>query len=228
MKKNYSKYLLEFIVIVLGISVSFYWEARVEERAKNAIKNQSLQRIVKNIDQDILDLKYNYSIHQANINASKRLVHLVDISKSPMDSIAIYLNTVILSGSFFSDNNEEYHAMRNSGLIEKISNDEIIEMLQKKYSEHHYIKFLELEILNPAKNIELRGFLNANTNGIVPGVLTSGIMPVLALPKDLIFPANIIPLIKQKRAFHEFFLDRIGSRIVQDSLLRIKIIEEID
>lgn len=212
----------------MRISVSFYWEARVEERSRNAIKNQSLQRIVKNIDQDIANLKLNYSIHQKNIHASKRLAHLEDIRKRHADSVAIYFNFALQLSMVFSDNDEEYQAMRNSGLIEKITNDAVIEMLQQKYSQHNYIKFIELEILNPNKNNELKDFLYSNTNGVVAGATIFGSLPVLALPKDIEFPKNIQPLIRQKMAYHEKFLELINSRLTQDSLLRIKIIEEID
>jgi hypothetical protein len=38
MKKNISKYILEFLVIVLGISVSFYWEVRTQANYQDGLK----------------------------------------------------------------------------------------------------------------------------------------------------------------------------------------------
>ena len=60
MKKKYIiRYSLEFLVIVLGISLSFYIEKRNANNYKQSLKNQSLTRISKNIKVDIADMKYN-------------------------------------------------------------------------------------------------------------------------------------------------------------------------
>ena len=55
MKKFYLKYALEFIVIVLGISLSFYVEKLNAKNYKENLKNQSLKRILKNIEVDTGD-----------------------------------------------------------------------------------------------------------------------------------------------------------------------------
>ena len=97
MKKKYIiRYSLEFLVIVLGISLSFYIEKRNANNYKQSLKNQSLTRISKNIKVDIADMKYNYKVH--NI-ASKSIEWIVNnnsklLNKSK-DSIGLYLTNAI-------------------------------------------------------------------------------------------------------------------------------------
>ena len=59
MKKLVTKYLIEFIVIIAGISISFYVEKLNENDYKENLKNQSLKRILKNIETDTRDFKFN-------------------------------------------------------------------------------------------------------------------------------------------------------------------------
>ena len=61
MKKLIIKYTLEFIVIVVGISLSFYVEKLNEANYKENLKNQSLKRILKNIEVDTGDFEFNSS-----------------------------------------------------------------------------------------------------------------------------------------------------------------------
>ena len=60
MKKLAVKYLLEFIVIVIGISLSFYVEEIDKQKDKEEFKNQSLNRILQNLESDIRDNKWNF------------------------------------------------------------------------------------------------------------------------------------------------------------------------
>ena len=46
MKKLALKYLLEFLVIFIGISLSFYVEEVGKQKNKEELKNQSLNRIL--------------------------------------------------------------------------------------------------------------------------------------------------------------------------------------
>jgi len=48
MKKLIAKYLVEFIVIITGISLSFYMDKLNENNYRDNLKNQSLKRILKN------------------------------------------------------------------------------------------------------------------------------------------------------------------------------------
>ena len=64
MKKILIKYILEFIVIVLGITISFYLEKQNAISYKEDLKNESLKKLRVNVSQDIEDNLYNLDQHQ--------------------------------------------------------------------------------------------------------------------------------------------------------------------
>ena len=60
MKKTIVKYFIEFIVIVIGVSISFYAENYNDSLNKIQLKNQSLNRILENLKNDNYDNRWNY------------------------------------------------------------------------------------------------------------------------------------------------------------------------
>ena len=70
MKKYFIKYVLEFLVIVIGISLSFYFEKQNAISYKEELKNQSLKRILKNIEVDIEDYNFNIEAHELSIKSA--------------------------------------------------------------------------------------------------------------------------------------------------------------
>ena len=151
MKKYLLKYSLEFLVIVMGISISFFIEKRNAKDYQEELKNQSLKRIIKNIEVDIIDLKYNIKVNTIAANATNWLVkNNTNYSNISKDSIGIYLNNAILLNTVFVDNQEEYRALQNSGLIELIENEKAVTALQNKYIYHEFYKKLEDIIIKEA------------------------------------------------------------------------------
>ena len=144
MRKYLLKYSLEFLVIVMGISISFFIEKRNAKDYQEELKNQSLKRIIKNIEVDIIDLKYNIKVNTIATNATNWLVkNNTNYSNISKDSIGIYLNNAILLNTIFVDNQEEYRALQNSGLIELIENEKAVTALQNKYIYHEFYKKIE-------------------------------------------------------------------------------------
>jgi len=219
MKKKYIiRYSLEFLVIVLGISLSFYIEKRNANNYKQSLKNQSLTRISKNIKVDIANMKYNYKAH--NI-ASKSIEWIVNnnfqlLSKSK-DSIGFYLSNAISIGTIFVDNQEEYRALQNSGLIELIELEEVVLALQNKYSSHEFYKQFG-NVIN-SKNRELEGVLHENT------ILENESLNELGFPSGRIFTGNEkisqfdIERLKDKKFWHDFYKRRIKVLMKKDSAL---------
>ena len=69
MKKILIKYILEFIVIVFGITILFYLEKQNAISYKEDLKNESLKKVRVNINQDIADNLYNLDQHQRAYHA---------------------------------------------------------------------------------------------------------------------------------------------------------------
>ena len=71
MRKSVTKYLIEFVVIMAGISISFYVEKLNENDYKENLKNQSLKRILKNIETDTRDFNFN-------LDANNRAIYSIN------------------------------------------------------------------------------------------------------------------------------------------------------
>jgi phosphopantetheine adenylyltransferase len=218
MKKYLLKYSLEFLVIVMGISISFFIEKRNAKDYQEELKNQSLKRIIKNIEVDIIDLKYNIKVNTIAANATNWLVkNNTNYSNISKDSIGIYLNNAILLNTVFVDNQEEYRALQNSGLIELIENEKAVTALQNKYIYHGFYKKLEDVIIKEASF--LSDFIYETTLLKSQNINEYGfIYDRVYLMKNKI-PHKVLERLKMKGYYHFFYADRIKSRIRNDSLL---------
>ena len=71
MKKLAVKYLLEFLVIVIGISLSFYVEEIDKQKDKEEFKNQALHGILQKLEGDIRDNKSNVKTVSKSIESGE-------------------------------------------------------------------------------------------------------------------------------------------------------------
>lgn len=218
MKKYLLKYSLEFLVIVLGISLSFLMERRNASRYKEELKNQSLRRIIENTKVDLKDFDFNYNVNKSASKAIDWLVDnnsdLINISK---DSVGFYLNNAILLNTIFVDNQEEYRALQNSGLIELIENERVVTYLQNKYIYHEFYKKIEVELMTESR--ALSNFLYENTFLRSEKRDKYGYYyDRVALMKTSI-PNKVLERLRNKKGLHDYYVNAIKNRIKKDSLL---------
>ena len=140
-------YAVEFIVILLGISVSVYLEKDKAREYKEDIKNQSLSRIFENIEQDSTDLEFNIYFHSVGqASCDWMLEHRSDYQRMNPDTVGKHCSLCMQANTIFVDNQEEYRGLQNSGLIELIENDQLARALQTKYVQHEFLRQLETGI----------------------------------------------------------------------------------
>ena len=218
MKSLVAKYLVEFIVIITGISLSFYVEKLNQNDYKENLKNQSLKRILNNIEIDTGDFEFNLEANRKAIYSTdwitERNNKLQFYSK---DSVGFHLNRAISYNTIFLDNQEEYRGLQNSGLIELIENESIVINLQQKYIVHEFFKKIE--------NLIMERGLNLNDFAIRNLKYKSYKTDNLGLSFDRVYigkqniPDYIIESLKDKRTYHNFYIKRIESRVKKDSNL---------
>ena len=227
MKKLVAKYLLEFLVIVIGISLSFYIEKENENTYRDNLKNQSLKRILENIADDTRDFKFNQE-------ALKRAIHstnwIIDRNRKlkmySRDSIGFHLNRAIYFNTIFVDNQEEYRGLQNSGLMEMIENENLVSNIQGKYVSHEFFKKIESLIMEKAKYLDEFSYNNLKYK--------SDSLDDLGLQFDRIFvgtkgiPDNIIEVLYDKRFFQSYYFRSIQKRMENDQELIDIIKEEIN
>jgi hypothetical protein len=225
MKKTILKYTLEFIVIVVGISLSFYVEKLNEAHYKENLKNQSLKRILKNIEVDTGDFEFNSNAIKKAIKSSEWIINN-ELKELSRDSIGFHLNRALYYNTIFFDNQEEYRSLQNSGLIEIIENENLVVNLQKKYITHEFMKKIEEVIIKKSEGFD--AFIYNNTK------YKSLEVDELGLPFDRtyvgtkVLPNHIIERISDLMFYRSFYLGRIENRTKSDSILISEIKSEIN
>ena len=226
MKKTIVKYFIEFIVIVIGVSISFYAENYNDSLNKIQLKNQSLNRILENLKVDNTDNRWNYKAHSESLISSEWiLTNRNNLSAYSRDTIGFHLSRAINIITYFVDNQEEYKTIQSSGYIEYIENESLVKGLQEKYVRHEVMKFIEGEIRSKAKVLADFEFKNSKINN------DSMYMGFYLINKryigDLEIPNEIYDRIIEKASFQKIYLSQIKRRIQRDSILANEINKEI-
>tara|TARA_A100000164_G_C21779239_1_gene710148 strand:+ start:242 stop:931 length:690 start_codon:yes stop_codon:yes gene_type:complete len=226
MKKTIVKYFIEFIVIVIGVSISFYAENYNDSLNKIQVKNQSLNRILENLKVDNRDNRWNYKAHSESLISSEWiLTNRNNLSAYSRDTIGFHLSRAINIITYFVDNQEEYKTIQSSGYIEYIENESLVKGLQEKYVRHKVMKFIEGEIRSKAKVLADFEFKNSKINN------DSMYMGFYLINKryigDLEIPNEFYDRIIEKASFQKIYLSQIKGRIQRDSILANEINKEI-
>ena len=226
MKKTIVKYFFEFIVIVIGVSISFYAENYNDSLNKIQLKNQSLNRILENLKIDNTDNRFNYKAHSESLISSEWiLTNRKNLSAYSRDTIGFHLSRAINIITYFVDNQEEYKTIQSSGYIEYIENESLVKGLQEKYVQHKVMKFIEGEIRSRAKVLADFEFKNSKINN------DSMYMGFYLINKryigDLEIPDEIYDRIIEKARYQKEYLSQIKRRIQRDSILVNEINKEI-
>ena len=136
MKKYLIKYSLEFLVIVMGISVSF-WLSNYQESIDNAEKEiqvcndlfNSVSSLYDEIEDRTLAFKFDLDIIE-------NLLGLSDFNKYNYDDLMV----AVIDWRGFDPNQETYSTLKEEGSLKYISSKELKVNLEKFYgSEGGYI-----------------------------------------------------------------------------------------
>lgn len=227
MKKHIIKYGLEFLVITLGLSLSFFVEYKRERSYKEQLKEQALVRILGNITQDLGDFEFNLEAHKLAIKSSdwilKNHKNLKDFSR---DSIGFHLQIATTIVTTFVDNQEEYRSLQNSGLIELIANEDLVKGLQNKYTVHNFIKKIE-DYNNEMYMQNLQGFARLNML-ILSKESTEFYLPVRSqYTGNLQLPDSFLYDIRLKTNIDKQYISLVQQRLLQDRNILDQIETEI-
>ena len=220
------RYTLEFFVIILGVSISFYIEKQNALKYKETIKNQSLKRILNNSKTDNSDFEFNLEAHQGFVKSSYWILqnqnNLSDFSR---DSIGYHLGFAIDGNTFFVDNTEEYRGLKNSGLIELIENDSLVSVLQNKHAQRVVITKMEEFITGHIKNNA--EFLYTNTKYLSEKKNNLGYAIDRTYIGDFKIPQPVIQNIEQKLRFHQYYIEQTIFELKRNAFIEKLIKKEI-
>lgn len=227
LKKLILRYFIEFIVIVMGISISFYLEKTNLNAYNEKLKNISLAKIYKNLTQDLIDLEFNASVHRDAAYSGQQIVDRGRyLFENDRDSLGYHLTLVTSGNTFFLDNKEEYTAMKNSGLIELIENQDLIAALQSRYAETKVFKIFD--DLFQKVYFDLKRFTFRNVSAEKkPFTKFYGPIQYGAFVGKKPIGLETMNYIIEKTEFHRFHVQIMESRMEEDKEILKLILKEL-
>jgi hypothetical protein len=135
-KKLLTKYSLEFLVIVLGVSVSFYFS---ELSKANDLKDSSIN-IQQNLLNEVIEIeKYVKEREDAFFSDTQTILALQN-KKINVDSLKVLKRVTVALFNYrgFSPPNSVYNSLISDGNLGLIQSSELKEELSKMHNQHFY------------------------------------------------------------------------------------------
>jgi hypothetical protein len=210
-------YIVEFAVILLGITVSVMIEKNNAREYKENIKNQSLERILSNIRTDSVDFEFNISVHTpAAKSCSWVFDRRYNLEAEHPDSVGKHCSMCVMGQTIFLDNQEEYRTLQNSGLMELIENDTLARALQGKYVQHEFLHKIESTI-NESANTSMDTYF-ATMESTADMAYFKGYIP-LKRWNGTPLPAAYLERLSLLQFMHDMYAERMAARKKRDAQL---------
>jgi len=210
-------YIVEFAVILLGITVSVMIEKNNAREYKENIKNQSLERILSNIRTDSVDFEFNISVHTpAAKSCSWVFDRRYNLEAEHPDSVGKHCSMCVMGQTIFLDNQEEYRTLQNSGLMELIENDTLARALQGKYVQHEFLHKIESTI-NESANTSMDTYF-ATMESTADMAYFKGYIP-LKRWNGTPLPAAYLERLSSLQFMHDMYAERMAARKKRDAQL---------
>ena len=136
MKKYFLKYGFEFVVIFLGILISLYFEQSRQNRIENERKNNSIEQLIKVIDQDLLQIDNFILLQQMSLESSDKLYDNIRYDeKLSEDKIIYHISSVGRALKSFFPQEGIFNQLISSDLIKRINSETLKSRLFKLFNE---------------------------------------------------------------------------------------------
>jgi hypothetical protein len=148
-KKYLIKYSLEFLVIVLGVSVSFYFSELSKTRDLKVLSISIQQNLLSEVNEIE---KYISEREKAFFSDTQTIIAFQN-KKTNLDSLRLLNNATVTLFNYrgFSPPNAVYNSLVSAGDLGLIKSSEIKEELSKMHNQHFYQIKLNIEDENIAK-----------------------------------------------------------------------------
>ena len=176
--KSYLKYVVELIVIVVGITLSFMVDEWREERKNRDKEIKAMKEILSGLKSDLIEIDNGYEKASLSLNSAEIILDCINDQCIFTDSIGKHISNM----SFFLyslPNNAPYENLKNEGLT-IISNDSLrnkiiyyYEIEQKAWSS---IVNLRADIWINMMDLEQENFSKLNWGDISQPVDAKSIM----------------------------------------------------
>jgi len=148
-KQKAVEYFIEFILVIVGISIAFWLSELAEESKKDEIELQYLQDLKEDLNEDIELLDYLTLLNQgkAEVLANALSYYTTPNKKMNLDSLTTYAE-VIGNLNLFQPNNFTYLTLKQSGDFKIIKDHDIRKKLVRLYSSYETIELEQQNLMN--------------------------------------------------------------------------------
>lgn len=136
--KKWPEYLLEILVITIGIYGAFVLDNWNEERKQENTIQVYYQQILEDLDSDLVIIKEMRSYLNTSISSYDRYLELFDTPNLPVKKVVKGINEVEILSKSLSFNSNTTQALLSSGEIKLLPpaiRDQLVKL--KDFQEHH-------------------------------------------------------------------------------------------
>ncbi len=139
-KINWADHFINFIAVIIGVTLAFYITARAEDKKNNAELKLYLEALKEEISYDLKEYRdYQIPTNQAQVSDIQTCARR--ISEPDADSLAIYFSTITDLESHDPVSNT-YKSMQSSGKLSLIENFDLRKALGTYYVEESNVAVL--------------------------------------------------------------------------------------
>ncbi|WP_459212206.1 DUF6090 family protein [Aquimarina rhabdastrellae] len=158
-KKNIYKYLIEIIIIVIGVLIAFYltnWGEKIKEKKT---EREIICQIYFELNDNLIDLKNDIEIHRNALKSQLKVQQFIDSSKIHADSLMMdfYWTT---KDEYIFPNTSAFENLKNSGMG-IIQNDSLRDLITLVYN-NYFPRISKGNNLHPDINNYLTPYFKKN------------------------------------------------------------------
>ena len=144
LKKEWYRYLIEILVVILGIMGAFTLESWRDSQKEQRLKNELYGDFVQELQKDLEEIKGNADFNKNYLKLYRRAseIMLNDPQMKKADSVGI-IAMGLMEFSDFQKSGSAYEVLSNSGKLDLIDNKSILYQLQDISMLYNYINRLE-------------------------------------------------------------------------------------
>lgn len=141
LNSNWSKYLLELLVVFMGVTAAFLLDGWRQNRTDRQLEQQYLQSFYRDLRSDMENLQTVIPSNQFKLKRVQTFLSLND--PIDLDSVKTILADM-MSMEFFDKNISTYESIKNSGNLNNISDYALKEDMVKYYEKFKLVDKVEL------------------------------------------------------------------------------------
>ncbi len=141
------EYFIEFVLVIVGISIAFWLSELAEEKKKDKLEVQYLKDILEDLQADVELIDYLTLLNQSKTTELERGVRMFQQDRRKINPDSVPQYTQIMGNlNLFSPNNFTYITLKQSGDFKIIKNHDIRKRMVQLYSSYESIEFEQVNL----------------------------------------------------------------------------------